>query len=112
MEMNCDNCGRIAGVLTCPACGNRMVCMPQDSVPAAAPREPYQDNQAEEIIPFGTIDNLDVGVMDNMQKDELAAYIDRLKNTMKALREEERLCRERMQVLKDMLDEAQYILEE
>ena len=65
-----------------------------------------------EILTPEEIDDLDAFVPDKMNLEELTLFKKKLAATLKEMKLQERLCKERINLLRDMIDETDYLFED
>ncbi len=77
------------------------------------PQEGMQTGEAGEVFGPDEIDELpDSFVPEKMNPEELARFRKKLSATLKALKVQERVNRERMDLLRDLIDEADFAIDE
>ena len=69
------------------------------------------DSGAELFTPE-EIDDLEAFLPDQMDHEQLTRFSKKLKATLKDMKLQERLCRERIDLLRDMIDETDFMLED
>ena len=71
-------------------------------------------NPGFDSVPFSPqeIDRLDVYMQQNMSVEELNAFKNKLNVTLKALKLLQRLTQERIDRVRDMIDETDYLIED
>ena len=76
--------------------------------------EPVEGMLKEEspLLTPEEIDTLDGCVPEKMNREELTAFRGKLQATLKEMKIQERLCRERINVLRDMIDETDYAIDD
>ena len=77
----------------------------------AQPVEGMLREDAEVFSPE-EIDDLDGCVPENMNLEELTRFREKLSATLKEMKVQERLCKERISVLRDMIDETDYVIDD
>ena len=65
-----------------------------------------------EVFSPEEIDDLDGCVPENMSLEELTRFKEKLSATLKEMKVQERLCKERINVLRDMIDETDYVIDD
>ena len=65
-----------------------------------------------EVFAPEEIDDLDVFVPEKMNLEELTRFKKKLAATLREMKLQERLCRERIDLLRDMIDETDYLFED
>lgn len=66
----------------------------------------------EELFSAEEIDRMEASMLDDMNLEELKAYKDRIMKTLKAIRVQEQLWKQRTVVLLDMKEEAEYLIDD
>ena len=66
----------------------------------------------EELFSAEEIDRMEASMLDTMDLEELKAYKDRITKTLKAIRVQEQLWKQRTVVLLDMKEEAEYLIDD
>ena len=66
----------------------------------------------EELFSAEEIDRMEASMLDTMDLEELKAYKDRIMKTLKAIRVQEQLWKQRTVVLLDMKEEAEYLIDD
>jgi len=65
-----------------------------------------------EVLTPEEIDDLESFVPEKMTRDELVLFKKKLAASLKEMKVQKRLCEERIDLLRDMIDETDYILDE
>ena len=65
-----------------------------------------------EVFTPEEIDDLDVFVPEKMNLEELTRFMKKLEATLREVKLQERVCRERINLLRDMIDETDYLFED
>ena len=127
MNLYCEKCSRIVESDPCPVCGCGPVRAPeprdlcflteQGYVQATILADiltqngiPYMDDT--EVWTPEEIDDLDVFVPEKMNLEELTRFKKKLEATLREVKLQERVCRERINLLRDMIDETDYLFED
>ena len=65
-----------------------------------------------EVFTPEEIDDLDVFMPEKMDREELTAFKKKLDASLREMKSQERLCRERINLLRDMIDEVDYLFDD
>jgi hypothetical protein len=70
------------------------------------------DDSGEELFDAEDIDGMEAVMLDNLSAEELKAFRSKVNRTLKAIREQEQLWKQRVNLLMDMREEAENLIEE
>lgn len=72
----------------------------------------WMDDSQQDLFDGEEIDRMEAILLDDMDVGELRAYKDRISRTIKAIRAQEQLWKQRVNILLDMKEEAESQIEE
>jgi len=72
----------------------------------------WMDDSGEELFDAEDIDGMEAVMLDNLSAEELKAFRSKVNRTLKAIREQEQLWKQRVNLLMDMREEAENLIEE
>ena len=72
----------------------------------------WMDDSGEELFDVEDIDGMEAVMLDNLSAEELKAFRSKVNRTLKAIREQEQLWKQRVNLLMDMREEAENLIEE
>ena len=72
----------------------------------------WMDDSGEELFDAEDIDSMEAVMLDNLSAEELKAFRSKVNRTLKAIREQEQLWKQRVNLLMDMREEAENLIEE
>ena len=72
----------------------------------------WMDDPGEELFDAEDIDGMEAVMLDNLSAEELKAFRSKVNRTLKAIREQEQLWKQRVNLLMDMREEAENLIEE
>ena len=72
----------------------------------------WMDDSGEELFDAEDIDSMEAVMLDNLSPEELKSFRNKVNRTLKAIREQEQLWKQRVNLLMDMREEAENLIEE
>ena len=72
----------------------------------------WMDDSGEELFDAEDIDGMEAVMLDNLSAEELKVFRSKVNRTLKAIREQEQLWKQRVNLLMDMREEAENLIEE
>ena len=72
----------------------------------------WMDDSGEELFDAEDIDGMEAVMLDNLSAEELKAFRSKVNRTLKTIREQEQLWKQRVNLLMDMREEAENLIEE
>jgi len=72
----------------------------------------WMDDSGEELFDAEDIDGMEAVMLDNLSAEELKTFRSKVNRTLKAIREQEQLWKQRVNLLMDMREEAENLIEE